>query len=88
MTSQPAFRIAFRHEGKWWNAYLAKPQTMSGATQVGSILWTVAQNDELREAFIALMKSVMETAMRDTGHDVPHSWDHHTAPPHEKSGNS
>ncbi|MCC6475008.1 MAG: hypothetical protein IT514_14845 [Burkholderiales bacterium] len=37
MTPAPDFRIAYRIEGDYWNAYLANPADMRGATLLASI---------------------------------------------------
>ena len=87
MTKQPALRIAFRQEGKWWNAYLARPQTMDRAICMGSILIRLAEDEAVREAFKAMMRAALEVAIRELGHKNP-KWETRKAPEHEKSGHS
>lgn len=67
MTEQkPAFRIALRDEGTFWNAYLASMDSMDGALHIGSLRMSIVRNNgKARQAFIELMQSVMADALHD-----------------------
>jgi hypothetical protein len=49
-------RIALRVEGDFWRAYFAEPDTMKGATMIGSIRLTCLTNPECKRSFIDLMQ--------------------------------
>jgi hypothetical protein len=82
-------RLALRHEGDWWNAYLAKADSMEGAKLIGSILiGAVVGNRQRKRAFINLMQDVMaDGAERLTG-VRPTEFDEHSAPESERAGHS
>jgi hypothetical protein len=72
-------RVAFRKEGKWWNAYYAMPDTMKGAIHLGSILMTLVQDQETKQAFMTTMRSAREEARSldsapVTRGDEPFAW--------------
>lgn len=55
------FRLAFRHEGTLWNAYVAEVGTMKDAVLMGSIAFGAAEHSPaLKAAFMNLMRKVME----------------------------
>ena len=59
-------RLALRQEGKFWNAYLASPDTMEGATLLGSIMLSVVKkNPKHKEAFMQLMQTVIGDALEE-----------------------
>lgn len=82
-------RLAFREEGKWWNAYLARMNTMDGATKLGSIrIGVVRGSDKAKDAFMEAMKIAFAEALKGaTGHDVQ-EWDTRRAPEHERGGHA
>lgn len=81
-------RIAFRVEGKWWNAYYALPDTLKGSIHLGSILMSVVQNPEAKEAFISAMRHGIGGTMEELlGTET--SWKPpRDAPDSERSGNA
>lgn len=82
----PAFiRVAFRVEGEWWRAYMARIDTMEGAMELGAIRLTIAGVPAVKAAFMQLMKLAMGAAIEATGQRVE-SFSTHTAPEHEKAG--
>lgn len=86
-TKKLTIRIALREEGHFWNAYLAKSDTMADAMLIGSILIAPARaNPEIKAAFIAVMQQVLADAVEQvTGHAVE-EWFTESAPEAERSG--
>jgi hypothetical protein len=84
------FRIAFRHEGEFWNAYLARNETMKDAMLVGSIrMGIVAESDAARQAFLMLMNTgVVHFARIKFGVDLLIPTETQPAPEHEKAGHA
>jgi len=81
-------RLAMRAEGLWWNAYIAKPDTMEGAEQIGSILLGAVNKPERKAAFLDLMKAIMSDGIENISGKVP-SWEEPKgAPENERSGNA
>jgi hypothetical protein len=83
-------RLALRVEGNKWNAYFAWQETMEGAVWLGSILLRfVADNPERKQAFIALMQSMMSDAIEDVMGARP-DWPNppERAPEHERAGSA
>lgn len=83
-------RLALRHEGTWWNAYYAMPDTMQGAILVAKIRFTaVAGKPERKTAFIALAREAIadiieeKTGFRPSWPDGPQA-----APEHERAGHA
>jgi len=85
------FRLAMRAEGQWWVAYLARPNTMDGAKELGRVLMGIVSGDGSegrKAAFMDLMKSALTDASAAIGGVVEH-WDEPTpAPEHERSGSA
>lgn len=52
-------RLAMRHEGTFWNAYYAMPDTMDGAVLLGSIAMRFVADATRRDRFMALMKEAV-----------------------------
>lgn len=79
-------RLAFRVEGKWWNAYYALPDTMDGAIHLGGILFAAAtKSAETKRRFMDLMRGVVADAFKDVATDV--LWGApRPGPEHERSG--
>jgi hypothetical protein len=90
MTKQakPAFRIALRDEGTFWNAYLAPIDSMDNALHIGSLRMSIARNNvKAKQAFIELMQSVMTDAAQDLGVSIA-GYQIHAAPESERGGHS
>jgi hypothetical protein len=49
-------RLAMRHEGNFWNAYYAMPNTMERAIYLGSLHMHFASQDKHRTTFMSLMR--------------------------------
>jgi hypothetical protein len=82
------FRLAFRCEGRMWNAYIAPPNSMEGAELIGSILLAAAENPAIRDGFLRLMQSAVTLAIKQTT-GAESSWDDPvTAPEHERAGHA
>ena len=79
------FRIAFRVEGEVWTAYLANTDTMTGAIWMGSIAMQLVLNAKRKQAFMDLMKSAMNDAVKAMGSKVT-SWGEQQAPESERAG--
>lgn len=79
-------RLAMRHEGDFWNAYIAQPGTMDGAILIGSIAFGLVAKDALmKDGFMALMMMAMEATIEKTTGTKPEAWhDPVAAPPHER----
>jgi hypothetical protein len=78
-------RLALRVDGDKWNAYVARSDTMEGAIWVGSIAMAfVINNEERKEAFIALMRSAMSDAIEDITGSKPEMLTE-DAPEHERT---
>lgn len=83
---RPAFRIAFRAEGDFVNAYFAKPDTMDDALLVSSIRRSMLEGDgPLWDAWRALMRTAFEAHFRTLGFGA-HEWKDLRAPEHERTG--
>lgn len=82
-------RVALRHEGDWWNAYLAREGTMNGAKLIGAILFGAVAKDKARkEAFMALMQSILNDAIVEVMGKNVGDWEIKSAPESERSGHS
>ena len=58
-------RLAFRHEGKWWNCYWTPDQhSMKRATKLGSILMTLVEGPA-REAFMEAMRQAFANITKE-----------------------
>lgn len=80
-------RLAMRREGKMWNAYYAMPNTMDGAVLLGSIaVAAIAENDERKNAFLGMMRSVVADVIEDETGQRPTWTGVRSAPESERSG--
>ncbi len=88
--NQPmSIRLAFREEGKWWNAYLAPMGSMVGATRVGSVRMNIVRSDSAaKEAFMAAKKVALATTIKGVIGVEPTEWETRQAPESERSGNA
>ena len=83
-----AIRIAFRHEGEFWNAYIAHENTMKDAFLIGSIAFgSVVRNPEAKQQFIDLMQVVFEDAARAMGLPIGDR-EIRPGPEHERAGHA
>ena len=89
MTKSAPLRIALREEGEWWNAYVAEPTTMERATKIASIRMGIVQrSDEHKQAFIALMRNIIEDILAEKGVEVDYWKEPETAPESERGGHA
>ena len=66
-------RLAFRVEGKNWNAYYALPDTMMNAVYLGSIAMVFVHGKPKRKAaFMALMKEAVADVIEGKTGVRPH----------------
>jgi hypothetical protein len=88
-TKRMKIRLALRHEGNFYNAYLAMADTMKNAKLIGSIAFGAVQKDRsIRDDFQALMQRVMEIGIVDVTGKMPDDWIIEPAPESEKAGHS
>lgn len=81
-------RLALRHEGNFWNAYYAMPDTMKGAIFIGSIaIRFVGDNKKRKRAFMLLMQEAVSDIIEEATGARP-EWPHgpQSAPESERSG--
>ncbi len=81
-------RLALRVEGDTWNAYLAHQDTMDGAMLIGSIKMACVQKRAHKEAFMALMRSVMQDFITDVFGTKPGWGKPQRAPECERAGSA
>lgn len=82
-------RLAFRREGKWWNAYVARIDTMSDALRIGGMLMALAEaSPAAKDAFMDCMKKLFQEHMKLKIGVAPTEWNTRPAPEHERSGNA
>lgn len=82
-------RLAFRHEGEWWNAYYALPDSMDKAIHVASIRIGSVQADAiLKNAFMDTMKIMVSNFIKDQSGLDPTWGGPNSAPESERSGNA
>ena len=79
-------RLVLRHEGDFWNAYIALPGTMVGAALIGSIAIGAVRDLERRASFQNLMASIVKDCVRDALGVEAIMGDAVTAPEHERAG--
>jgi len=83
------FRLAMRHEGLFWNAYLARSEDMNGAIHLGSIRMTLVESPEMRTVFLdAMTKAMTLAAKQATGLDLVWPDPPTPAPESERSGHA
>jgi hypothetical protein len=81
-------RLALRHEGNWWNAYYAMPDTMDGAILLGSIAMRFVEMQERKNAFMTLMREAVSDIIEEKTGTRP-TWPEprgQPAPESERSG--
>ena len=64
MASEQVGRLAFRVEEPYWKAYYARLDSMEDAVLLGQVVFApIAHNDELKMAFMQLMRDVLTITM-------------------------
>src|SRR5580765_6615106 len=58
-------RLAMRHEGNFWVAYYALPESMEGAVLLGSIAMRFVDTKPRRDAFMEIMKKAVADLLQD-----------------------
>jgi hypothetical protein len=86
MTYKIGGRIAFRHEGKFYSAYWALPDTMEGALLLGQIAMRFVESKAQRRIFMELIKSGIADFFEGEGAELVDFTDEVTAPEHERAG--
>jgi hypothetical protein len=82
-------RLAMRHEGLWWNAYLAQSDSMNQAIHLGSIRMTLVQDEKTKTAFLDAMKIAMTVAAKEAiGVEMQWPDPPQSAPESERSGHA
>lgn len=77
-----------RREGKMWNTYLAKRDTMEGAKLIASVVIApFEENSELHEKYKLLMREIVKEAIEKTFGKIE-KWDEIIAPEHERGGSA
>ena len=78
-------RLAYRREGEFWMAYLARKDTMIAAQPVGSIAMdAVRGNNTLRSQFMTNMRAAADVIIEQKTGKKPAEWGEMTqAPAHE-----
>jgi hypothetical protein len=84
---QQVGRLAFRVEGDKWTCYYAQPNTMEGAIWMGSVMMSIVEDKERKQAFMGLMRDALQDLLEDMGKKVE-SWNTQTAPESERSGSA
>lgn len=89
MSGKPQIRLALRHEGKMWNAYVAQPGTMEGAKLIGSVIIEAVDGVEgVKDGFVDLMKVILRVAVQRAYGVEPKEWDVQAAAESERAGNA
>lgn len=82
-------RLALREEGQFWNAYLARADTMDNAKLIGSIaIGAVKKDPAAKETFKSLMQGILADAIQEYTGEAPSEWETRTAPEAERAGHS
>jgi hypothetical protein len=86
-TEQKVGRLAMRHEGDFWNAYYALPDTMENAILLGSIAMRFVHDPERKEIFLSLMREAVSDILEEVTGERP-TWPEgpQPAPQSERSG--
>lgn len=63
--SKQAGRLAFRHEGDFWNCYYALPDTMEGAIFLSSTRLGNTHSEKLKKLFMDYNRSIINAIMGD-----------------------
>lgn len=82
-------RLAMRHEGNFWNAYYALPDSMDEAILLGSVAMRFVQTTDRRAEFMGFMREAVSDLIFDkTG--IRPTWPEgaHPARENERAGHS
>lgn len=79
-------RLAMRHEGDFWNAYYAMPDTMEKAILLGSLHMRFAVQTPKRDAFLSLMRESVGDLIQETFGHRPVWGSEMGAPESERAG--
>lgn len=81
-------RLAMRHEGNYWNAYYALPDSMEGAILLGTIAMAIIVGyPDRKDAFMGLMREAVADIIEERCGTRPTFPDGaEPAPEHERSG--
>jgi len=67
-------RVVIRSEGEWWIAYLARPDTLEDAHEIGRILLNAVRLDpQIGQDFKVLMTHVLTGTLANLGAKVVHA---------------
>jgi hypothetical protein len=78
-------RVAMRQEGANWCAYYAEPDTMEGASFLGSMAMKLVENPVRKEAFLALIRECVADLLEEHIGQRP-AWNQPIpAPEHERT---
>lgn len=81
-------RLAMRHEGDWWVAYYAMPNTMDDAIEIGRVRMTaVVPRPERKAQFLDAMREIVSDIVEEKAGVRPTWGGVHAAPEHERAGN-
>ena len=76
------FRIALRDTGDgWWVGMMAPIDSMENALELGRIRLRAAENEDIRRAFIEVLKMLMEDVAKEKGIGVTEWQTHKPMPP-------
>ena len=87
---QKVGRLALHHEGAFWNAYYAMPDTMEGAPLLGSIAMRfIVNNPERKSTFMDFMREAVADLIEETTGQRP-TWPEgpQAAPERERAGHA
>jgi hypothetical protein len=86
-THKSVGRLALRVEGDKWTAYYALPNTMERAIWLGSVMRALVDDQERKEAFIALMQDFIADFLENRTGQKPDFF-RDPAPESERSGSA
>ena len=82
----PAFRLAFRDEGDFWNCYFAGMETMDDAILIGSIRMSLIEIvPALHQGFLDMMRAVFDQLVQNITGARPAKWTPGPGPEHERT---
>ena len=87
---ESSFKLALRHEGNFWRAYLMLRDGDKPPLELGSIaMMPVVADESLKQAFMELMKRTVEIVLQKGGGiDVSYWNEPKTAPESERGGHA
>lgn len=85
--TQAPFRLAFRHEGEYVNAYLASRETMEDSTLLATCRVTMLNGRvDFWDRWKAMVTEMFGAVVEDVTGSEPVRYDEERAPEHERSG--